>query len=247
MMASVLLDGETLLYNVAKEPEIVDLQNFLNMLGAKVYGAGTDKIRIVGVKKLKGGEYSPIKDRIVAGSYMIATLMCGGKTTMKGVPVEFLQAVIGKLNKSACKIDASGVTITVTAQSQPKALGRIETAVFPGIPTDLQPQLLALSTISEGSSIIVENIFESRFKHVPELVKMGADINQKDRVALVSGVKQLYGADVVGADLRGTVALVLAGLSAEGYTTIDKSEYIDRGHIDIVKELSHLGADIRRL
>ena len=247
MMASVLLEGETILYNVAKEPEVEDLGKFLNSMGAKISGAGSDKIIVQGVKTLGGTEYSPIKDRIVAGTYMIATMMCGGKTTYKGVKPEYLHTVISKLNKSACKIEAVGDRITVTADRRPRALGRIETAVFPGIPTDLQAQLLALQTISEGASIIVENVFESRYKHIPELKKMGADISQKDRVAVVSGVKTLFGADVVGADLRGTVALVLAGLTAEGYTTVDKSEYIDRGHVDIVKELSTLGAEIKRL
>ncbi len=247
MMASVFLDGQTIIYNAAKEPEVVDLQNFLNSMGANIYGAGTDRVVIEGVKKLKGTIYSPIKDRIVAGSYIIATLMCGGKTTFIGVREEHLHSVISKLQKSVCKIEVKGDRITVTASERPKALGRIETAVFPGFPTDLQAQMLALQTISEGSSIVVENLFESRFKHIPELVKMGADIKQKDRVALINGKERLFGADIVGGDLRGSVALVLAGLCAEGYTTIDKCEYIDRGHADIVKELSSLGAEIKRL
>lgn len=247
MMAAVLLKGKTTIFNVAKEPEIVDLQNFLNSMGAKICGAGSDKIEIVGVKKLKSTTYSPIKDRIVAGSYLIATAMCGGKVTTKGVEERFLKAVISKLHKTACKINVKNDRITLTAEKKPKAIEKIETAVFPGFPTDLQAQMLALQTISEGSSIIVENLFENRFKHIPELIKMGADIKQKDRVAFVRGKNTLYGADVVGGDLRGAVALVLAGLCAEGYTTIDKAEYIDRGHIDIVKELSSLGAEIKRV
>lgn len=247
IMASVLLEGETTLFNVAKEPEIVDLQNFLNSMGAKVSGAGSDKIVIKGVKNLKGTEYSPIKDRIVAGTYMIATVMCGGKASFSGVKPEHLQAVLSKLDKSGCKIEHKHDKIIVTANRKPKALGRIETAVFPGIPTDLQPQLVSLGTISEGTSIVVENIFESRFKHIPELKKMGANISQKDRVAVIGGVKSLYGADVTGYDLRGSVALVLAGLVAEGYTTIDKADFVDRGHKDIVGELASLGAEIKRL
>lgn len=247
MMASVFLNGKTTLFNVAKEPEIVDLQNFLNSMGAKISGAGSEKIEIEGVKELKGTVYSPIKDRIVAGSYIIATIMCGGKTTFKGVKSEHLQSVISKLDKSACKIETKNDIITVTADRRPKSLGKIETAVYPGLPTDLQAQLLALQTISEGHSIVVENVFECRFKHVPELIKMGADIKLRDRVAMINGKKTLFGADVVGGDLRGSVALVLAGLAAEGYTTIDKCEYIDRGHEDIVKELSLLGAEIRRI
>lgn len=247
MMASVFLNGTTTLLNVAKEPEIVDLQNFLNSMGAKISGAGSDKIAIEGVKELAGTTYSPIKDRIVAGTYMIATIMCGGDVTLKGVKPEYLHSVISKLDKTACKIKINGDKITVSASKRPKSIRKIETAVYPGVPTDLQAQLLSLQTISEGSSIIVENLFESRYKHVPELLKMGADIKLKDRVAFVNGVKTLYGADVVGGDLRGTVALVLAGLSAEGYTTVDKCEYIDRGHTDIVKELSSLGAELKRL
>lgn len=247
MMAAVLLKGKTTLFNVAKEPEVQDLQKFLNSMGARVCGAGTDKIEIVGVKSLSGTTYSPIKDRIVAGSYLIGAAMCGGKVTTKGVGERLLRSVISKLHKTACKIESKNDRITLIAEKRPKAIEKIETAVFPAFPTDLQAQILALQTISEGNSIIVENLFENRFKHIPELVKMGADIKHKDRTAFVRGRDKLYGADVVGGDLRGTVALVLAGLCAEGYTTIDKAEYIDRGHIDIVRELSSLGAEIKRV
>lgn len=247
MMASVFLDGETTIFNCAKEPEIVDLQNFLNSMGAKIFGAGSEKITIIGVKKLKGTTYSPIKDRIVAGSYMIATMICGGKVTLNGAKSEHLQTLISKLDKSACQIRCNNDKITVEARERPLALGKIETAVYPGLPTDLQAQILALQTISDGQSIVVENVFESRFKHVPELIKMGADIKLKDRVAMINGVPKLYGADVVGRDLRGTVALILAGLGAGGYTTVENSEFADRGHKDIVKELSLLGAEIKRL
>lgn len=247
MMASVFLDGETTIFNCAKEPEIVDLQNFLNSMGAKIFGAGSEKITIIGVKKLKGTIYSPIKDRIVAGSYMIATMICGGKVILNGAKSEHLQTLISKLDKSACQIRCNNDKITVEAKERPLALGKIETAVYPGLPTDLQAQILALQTISDGQSIVIENVFESRFKHVPELIKMGADIKLKDRVAMINGVQKLYGADVVGRDLRGTVALILAGLGAEGYTTVENSEFADRGHKDIVKELSLLGAEIKRL
>ena len=247
MMASVFLKGKTILYNVAKEPEVVDLQNFLNSMGAKVRGAGSDRIEIYGVKHLRGTTYAPIKDRIVAGSFLIATAICGGKVTTKGVDERHLRAVISKLHKTACKIEVKNDRITLTADKRPKAIEKIETAVFPAFPTDLQAQILALQTISEGNSIIVENLFENRFKHIPELIKMGAQIKQKDRTAFIKGREKIYGADVVGGDLRGTVALVLAGLGAEGYTTIDRAEYADRGHVDIVKEFSMLGAEIKRL
>ena len=247
MMACCLLGGTSTIFNVAKEPEVVDLQNFLNSLGAKIVGGGTDKITITGVKSLRGGEYSPIRDRIIAGTYMVATIMCGGKTAIKGVKPNFLHSVISKLDKTACKIVLKNDIITVTANKRPDSLGKIETAVFPGVPTDLQPQLLALQTISNGSCMIVENLFESRYKHVPELKKMGADIHLKDRIAFVNGVKTLYGADVTGYDLRGTATLALAGMVAEGYTTLENAEYIDRGYIDFAGEMSKLGADIKRI
>lgn len=247
MMACCLLNGESTIFNAAKEPEVVDLQNFLNSLGAKITGAGSDKISIVGVKNLNGGEYTPIKDRIIAGTYMIATIMCGGKTTIKGANPNFLHAVISKLDKTACKIGVKNDIITVTANKRPDSLGKIETAVFPGVPTDLQPQLLALQTISNGSCMIVENLFESRYKHVPELKKMGADIHLKDRIAFVNGVKTLYGADVTGYDLRGAATLAIAGMAAEGYTTLENAEYIDRGYVNFAEEFSKLGADIKKI
>ena len=247
MMASVLLKGETEILNPAREPEIVDLQNFLVKLGAKVYGAGTNKIIINGVQRLNGGEYDPIKDRIVAGTYIIATAMCGGDVTLCGAKPEHLASLIDKLDKTACLIEAKGDKIRVQASGRPLSLGKIETSVYPGLPTDLQAQILALQTISEGSSIICENVFESRFKHVPELIKMGANVAIKDRVAFVRGVPKLYGAAVTGLELRGTAALVLAGLVAEGYTTVSGARHIDRGYHKIEDELSSLGADIQRV
>ena len=247
MMASVLLKGETEILNPAREPEIVDLQNFLVKLGAKVYGAGTNKILIKGVQRLNGGEYDPIKDRIVAGTYIIATAMCGGDVTFKGVKVEHLASLIDKLDKTACKIYAKGDKIRVQADGKPLSLGKIETSVYPGLPTDLQAQILALQTVSKGSSMVCENVFESRFKHVPELIKMGADVHIKDRVAFVRGVDKLYGASVSGMELRGTASLILAGLVAEGYTTVSGSKHIDRGYHQIEKELASLGADIERV
>ena len=247
MMASVLTKGRTVIYNVAKEPEIVDLQNFLNKLGAKIEGAGTEKIVIDGVEKLGSGEYTSIKDRIVAGTYAIACAMCGGQITLKGINPEFLNSVLTKLNKTACQIETNYDKIKVSSEGKPLSLSKIETSVYPGIPTDLQAQLLALQTISNGSCMIVENLFESRFKHVPELIKMGADIHLKDRVAFVRGVPRLFGAEVFGMDLRGSAALVLAGLCAEGYTTVHNTKHIDRGYESIETELSILGADIKRV
>lgn len=247
MMASVLNPGETRLVNAAKEPEIVDLQNFLNAMGADVSGAGSGEIVIRGVKKLSSCEWSPMPDRIIAGTYMIATAMCGGEVLLKGVKAEYLQAIIDKMDKTACLIDAKGDNIKVVASNKPIAMGKLETSVYPGLPTDLQAQLLALSCISEGSTMIVENVFESRFKHVPELIKMGADVHIKDRVAFVRGVKKLSGASVTGMELRGTASLVLAGLVAEGYTTVSGIKHIDRGYYKIENDLAALGAKIKRI
>ena len=173
--------------------------------------------------------------------------MCGGKTTYKGVNPSNLHAVLSKLEKTACKIRIKDDIITVTANKRPESLGKIETAVFPGVPTDMQPELLALQTISNGSCMIVENLFESRYKHVPELIKMGADIHLRDRIAFVNGVKKLYGADVVGCDLRGAASLALAGMAAEGYTTLDNAQFIDRGYLNFADEFAKLGADIKRI
>lgn len=247
MMASVLVKGETVLYNCAKEPEIVDLQNFLNKLGAKVSGAGTDRIIINGVKKLGGGEYTPIRDRIIAGTYIIACAMCGGDVLLKGANPLFLHSLISKIDKYACQIECEYDKIRVKSLGKPLSLGKVETAVYPGFPTDLQAQILALQTISSGSCMIVENLFESRFKQVPELIKMGASIHIKDRIAIVKGVDKLFGADVIATDLRGSASLVLAGLSAEGYTTLNSTKFIDRGYERIEEELSQLGGDIKRV
>lgn len=247
IMASVLTKGETNIYNCAKEPEIIDLQNFLNALGADVFGAGTDRITIHGVKSLHSGKYTPIRDRIVAGTYMIACAMCGGDVTLKGINPVFLHSLISKIDKYACQITCEYDKIRVQSEGKPIALGKVETAVYPGFPTDLQAQLLALQTISNGSCMIVENLFESRFKHVPELIKMGACIHVKDRIALVKGVDKLFGADVVASDLRGSASLVLAGLVAEGYTTLNSTKYIDRGYESIEEELSNLGGDVKRV
>lgn len=247
MMASVFVKGQTKILNAAKEPEIVDLQKFLNSMGAKISGAGTGEIVINGISKLKGCSFVPINDRIIAGTYMIATVMCGGDVTIKGVKANHLASLIDKLDKTACSIVVKNDKIRVQATNRPMAIGKIETSVYPGLPTDLQAQILALQTISQGSSIVCENVFESRFKHIPELVKMGADVHIKDRVAFVRGVEKLYGASVTGMELRGTASLILAGLVAEGYTTVSGSKHIDRGYRKIEDELASLGADIKRV
>lgn len=246
MLAAVLTKGETEIINAAKEPEIVDLANFLNKMGAKISGAGTSVIKIVGVKHLNGGEYTPMPDRIIAGTYLIAGLMAGGKIEIKNFKADNNIALLEKIKKTTCNIKLEHDILTLKSEGRLKSINKVETSPYPGFPTDLQAQTLALQTISKGTSMIVENLFETRFKHVPELVKMGAKIEVKDRTAVVHGVEKLYGADVNATDLRGGVSLVLAGLVAEGYTTINNIHHIDRGYYKLENELSNLGAEISR-
>lgn len=247
ILAATLTKGNSEIINAAKEPEIVDLANFLNSLGAKIYGAGTSHIIIEGVTELKGGEYTPIPDRIIAGTYLIAGLMAGGDIKLYNFRGDHNSALLGKINNSSCKIKLNNDILTLKSDGRPKSIPKIETSPYPGFPTDLQAQTLALQTISKGTSIIVENVFETRFKHVPELVKMGANVTVRDRTAIISGVEKLYGANVNATDLRGGVGLVLAGLVAEGYTTVNQVELIDRGYCKLEEQLNALGADIKRL
>ena len=246
MMASVFLDGETVIHNCAKEPEIVDLQNFLVSMGAKIDGAGTSKIRVVGVKKLHGTVYSPMPDRIIAGTYMIACAIAGGRLELSNANFEHVFSLINKLRKSGCNIDWKSGKIFIESNSRPTCCS-FDTQPYPGFPTDLQPQLTSLQAISRGTSIITENLFETRFKHIPELLKMGAKIIAKDRNAIVRGVRTLYGAEVCAYDLRGGAGLVLAGLKAKGKTVIQNIEYIDRGYARLEEVLGSVGADLRRI
>lgn len=248
MMASVLAEGETHIYNCAKEPEIVDLQNFLNELGAKVRGAGTDHIEIVGVKRLKSEiEYTPIPDRIIAGTYALMGASCGGEIELKNVRRESISPVLSKIQNSNCKITYVSDKLFLSSSGKLSAVQKIETAPYPGFPTDMQAQMLATLATAKGTSIIVENLFENRFKHVPELVKMGANITVKDNIAVIVGVESLSGASVTTCDLRGGAALILAGLKAEGYTTINNVHLIDRGYFKIEDDLTRLGAKIKRI
>lgn len=247
MMAAVLTKGRTKIFNPAKEPEIVDLQNFLNKAGAKIRGAGTTTIVIDGVERLGSVDYTPIPDRIIAGTYMLATLMCGGDVRFSGIKPEHLQALISKIDNNSCKIVVKGDKLRLSASGQPRSIEKIETLPYPGFPTDLQPQIMALETISNGTSVIVENLFETRFKHVGELNKMGADILVEGRSAVIKGVNKLYGAEVVATDLRGGAGLVLAGLVADGYTKVSNIGQILRGYESIDEDLKSLGADIKRI
>ena len=246
MMAGVLAKGTTKIFNSAKEPEIVDLQNFINSMGGKISGAGTDTITIEGVEKLGSTEYTPIADRIIAGTYLLAGAACGGDITIKNVDYENIYSIITKLKNSGCNIEIKNDTIRQKTSGRIKSFGSIETLPYPGFPTDLQPQGLVLQTICNGTCIITENLFETRFKHVPELVKMGASIVTRDRMAIVTGVKKLYGADVTCYDLRGGAALTIAGMIAEGKTTLNEVKNIDRGYERLEDAFNSLGAEIKR-
>ncbi len=245
IMTAVLAKGHTTIRNAAREPEIVDLANLLNKMGAKIKNAGEGIIEIDGVSTLRGAEYYPIPDRIVAGTLVTAVAIAGGEIEIENVNPEHIASLIAKLNKTACNINAFYDRICVSSKGRAQPLD-IETAPYPYFPTDMQPQVMVLSAIADGKSRIVEKIFETRFKHVDELKKMGADISVKNDVATIQGVPKLFGAEVDATDLRGGAALVLAGLAAEGRTVVNKAYHIDRGYEKFEQMLSSLGAKIVR-
>ena len=247
MMASVFSKGRTEIHNSAREPEIVDLANFINSMGGKVYGAGTSTIIIDGVKKLHGTDYMPMPDRIVAGTYLIGAAMTKGKVKLENCNSEHIYSLITKLRNSGCKIITNCDNIYIECSKRGVSCPTIETQPYPGFPTDLQAQMVALQTISRGTSIITENLFETRFKHVPELAKMGANVTIKDRMVFVVGKRFLHGAEVVACDLRGGASLVLAGLSAKGTTIVSNINFIDRGYECFEDKLNILGANIKRI
>ncbi len=247
MLAACMIDGETVITNAAREPEIVDLENFLNKMGAKISGAGSDVIKIVGVKKLYGVEHTIIPDRIAGATYLLAGAITGGNVILRNANPNHMGAMISTLGEMGCRIYSEKSRVILTTPSlRLKAASKLVTMPYPGFPTDIQSPFMALSSVCEGTGIFVENIFENRFQHVEELARMGADIKVDGRVAVVLGVPKLSGAKVVAKELRGGAALVIAGLSAEGITEIDNVKYIDRGYEDIEKYLSICGANIRR-
>lgn len=247
VMASVFLKGTTVLNNVACEPEVVDLCNFLNSMGAKIKGMGTSTISIEGVEKLKPIEYTPISDRIVAGTFLLTTLMTGGSVEICNIKSDFLTTLLKKLEDNTCNIKIENDKIIVISNKRLKSVPLIQTMPYPNFPTDLQAQIMALQTISEGTSVIIENLFDSRFKQVNEFVKMGANILVENNKAIIKGVEKLSGAEVKSTDLRAGASLVMAGLVAEGYTTINNIEFIDRGYEHFEDDLINLGADIKRI
>ncbi len=237
--------GEFWIYNPAKEPEIVDLQNFLNKMGARIFGAGTNCIHICGVKNFHSVTFSPMPDRIIAGTLLIAGAMTKGDLILKNADKKHNEKLCEILSLCGAKIEQKENTLKLSCEKL-RGFGRVETGTFPQFPTDLQSQLTALATVANGTSLVKENIFENRFQIVPELKKMGAKIVVENNLAVVEG-GDLSGSDVYATDLRGGVALVLAGLVANGYTTVHNVFHIDRGYFQLEKILSKLGADIKRI
>jgi UDP-N-acetylglucosamine 1-carboxyvinyltransferase len=246
MIAATLAEGLTTLENVAKEPHVVDVANFLNTMGANIKGAGTDVIRIKGVKELKGCDYSVIPDQIEAGTFMIATVATKGDVTIKNVIPKHLESISAKLTEMGAIIEEGDDSIRVTVDGKLKGVN-IKTTPYPGFPTDIQQPMAALLSIVPSRSLIAESIWENRHKHIDELKKMGANIKVEGRVAIIDGVKRLTGAVVKATDLRAGAAMVIAGLIAEGTTEITSIEHIDRGYPHIENKFRNLGADIKRI
>lgn len=250
MLAAVGAEGLTTINNAAKEPHVVDVANFLNMMGAQVKGAGTDVIRIMGGRRLHGCTYAIIPDQIEAGTFMIAAAATGGDVVINNIIPTHLEAISAKLMECGVKViegdDGREFYIRVTGNSRPRGVN-IKTLPYPGFPTDLQQPMMALLSAASGNSIIVENIFEDRFNHVPELAKMGADITLNSRTAMIQGAEKLYGADLYASDLRAGAALIIAALMAEGESRVHNIHFVDRGYEYFEHKLRAIGADIRRV
>lgn len=243
IMAASMAEGKTIIENAAEEPEIVDLVTYLNSMGADIRGAGTNVIRIQGVKELKGATHTVIPDRIEAGTYLIAAAMAGGDVYVENALSEHLKPVVAKLKEAGVRVEEDVDGIRVVSDGHVKAVD-IKTLPYPGFPTDMQAQFMAFTTIAEGTSTVMETVFENRFMHVDELKKMGAQIRIEERRAIVDGVPKLKGTEVRATDLRAGAALVCAGLAAEGVTKVTQLSHIDRGYDNLVGKLKGLGADI---
>lgn len=246
MMAACLAEGVTSIENAAKDPEVVELGHFLNKMGAKVEGLGADLIKIEGVKELHGIDYTIIPDRIEAGTYMIAAAITGGDVLIENADLLLLKPLIVKLEEAGVQIELEKNLIKVIGPDRVKAVD-IKTLPFPGFPTDMQPQFMALSCVARGTSVITETVFEKRFAHIGDLIRMGADIKVEGHSAIIKGVNKLSAAPVMASDLRGGAALVLAGLIAEGTTELSRIYHLDRGYVKLEEKLNSLGADIKRV
>lgn len=247
MMAAVLAEGETVIYNAAREPEVIDLALFLQSLGADIKGLGTSTLTINGVKQLYGGHYHVLPDRIETGTYLAAAAITRGKIKLKNTRPALLESLLLKFQEMGAYIDTGTDWIALDMKgNRPRAIN-VDTAPYPGIPTDMQAQIMAINTVAEGRGVVTETIFENRFMHVQELQRMGADITLKGNVAVCIGVDNMHGAPVMATDLRASAGLVLAGLAAQGQTVIDRIYHIDRGYECIEEKLTQLGARIHRL
>ncbi len=246
MMASCLAEGKTIIENPAKEPHIVDVANFLNSMGANIKGAGTDTIRIRGVEKLHGSEYSIIPDQIEAGTYMIAAAATGGDVFIRNVIPKHLEAITAKLTEIGAKVEEYDDCVRVYSEGR-LGYANVKTMPYPGFPTDMQPQITTLLALSEGVSIVTETIFETRFKYITELRRMGANINVEGNAAIITGVDLFTGAVVSAPDLRAGAALVIAGLVADGFTVVEQVHYIERGYENFEERLKGLGAMIEKI
>ncbi len=246
MMAAVLADGETVLENAAREPEVVDLAKALTGMGARIEGAGTDVIRIRGVERLRPLDHRVLPDRIEAGTFVVAAAITGGTVTIRQCEPAHLDALLAKATEAGAQVATAGDSITVTGTGRIRPVS-VKTLPYPGFPTDMQAQFMSLMTLAEGTSVINETIFENRFTHVAELRRMGADIRHDGRTAVVKGVERLSGAPVMATDLRASASLILAGLAAEGQTVVSRIYHLDRGYENIEGKLSALGADIKRI
>ena len=246
MMAAALAKGETVIENAAREPEVTDLANFINAMGGNIRGAGTDTLTIEGVETLRGCDYSVLPDRIETGTYLVAAAITGGKVLVKDTDPSLLDAVLVKLEQAGAIVDTGEDWIELDMEGRkPKAVN-IRTAPYPAFPTDMQAQFCALNAIAEGSGSVTETVFENRFMHIQELVRMGADIHLEGNTAIIIGVANLNGAPVMATDLRASASLILAGLVAEGETVVERIYHIDRGYDHIEEKLACLGARIRR-
>ena len=247
MMAATLADGETVIENAAREPEVVDLANFLIAMGAKIQGAGTDKIVVQGVEKLHGTQYEVLPDRIEAGTYLVAGAITRGHVRVKNTRPDQLDAVLGKLAEAGAKVASGDTWIEVDMRGKRPRAVDVRTAPYPAFPTDMQAQFAALNTVADGVGTVIETIFENRFMHMLEMRRLGAEIRLEGNTAIIRGVERLTGAPVMATDLRASASLVLAGLVAEGRTDVERIYHIDRGYEAIEEKLAQLGAQIKRV
>ena len=247
MMAAVLARGETVIENAAREPEVVDLANFLQRMGAQIEGPGTDTILIQGVETLHGTSYSVLPDRIESGTYLVAAAITGGRVKIKGTRPDHLEAVLRKLQEAGATVQRGSDWIELDMAGRRPTAVNLHTSPYPGFPTDMQAQFCALNAVAAGTGTIIETIFENRFMHAQELQRLGADLSVEGNTVVIRGVERLAGAPVMATDLRASASLVLAGLAAEGVTIVERIYHIDRGYERLEEKLALLGAEIRRL